>query len=77
MHVCMYLQHLKERRFDRSLPVSLSVAFSATVGESMFMQKDYEAWCEEKARWAVEVERARQMEKESFDRCEVGRSNLA
>lgn len=37
----------------------------------MSAERDFEAWSEEKAKWKAEVKRARQMEKESFDRFEV------
>ena len=40
----------------------------------MSAERDFEAWCEEKAKWEAEVGRARQMEKESFDRFEVSPS---
>ena len=45
------------------------------MGESLSEERDFEAWCEEKAKWEAEVDKARQMEKESFERFEV-RSRL-
>jgi hypothetical protein len=35
------------------------------------LKKDIEAWYEEKARWELEIGRARDMEKEAYERYEV------
>ena len=39
------------------------------------MQRDLEAWCEDKAKWEEEIHRAREMEKEAYDRYEVSSSH--
>ena len=44
------------------------------VGEALSLQRDLEEWCEEKARYEGEVHRAREMEREAYERFEVSQS---
>jgi chromosome segregation ATPase len=41
------------------------------LGEALARERDAEDWKEEKVRWEAEVARAREMEKEAFERCEM------
>jgi len=41
------------------------------LGEALARERDAEDWKEEKIRWEAEVARAREMEKEAFERCEM------
>lgn len=46
------------------------------MGEALSLQKDLEAWWDEKARLGGEVARARAMETEAYERYEVSRPSI-
>jgi hypothetical protein len=51
------------------------VSVYTKVGEALSLQKDLEAWWDEKARLGGEVARARAMETEAYERYEVTHRN--